>query len=46
MEDLGSKPKLCVLNSVFVNGLNGRYRLRLADGRVYLEKRGCVESVG
>ena len=23
-EDLGSKPKLCVLNSVFVNGLNGR----------------------
>ena len=24
MEDLGSKPKLCVLNSVYVNGLNGR----------------------
>ena len=23
-EDLGSKPKLCVLNSVFVSGLNGR----------------------
>ena len=23
-EDLGSKPKLCVLNSVYVNGLNGR----------------------
>ena len=23
-EDLGSKPKLCVLNSVHVNGLNGR----------------------
>ena len=62
-EDLGSKPKLCVLNSVYVNGLDGRCwkvqekshrRMlmmlrggsRLADGRVYLEKRGCVESVG
>ena len=57
-EDLGSKPNLCVLNSVYGNGLNGRcwkvqekshrrmlYRLRLVDRRVYLEKRGCVESV-
>jgi len=24
MEDLGSKPKLCVLNSVYVNDVNGR----------------------
>ena len=24
MEDLGSKPKLCVLNAVYVKGLNGR----------------------
>ena len=24
MEDLGSIPKLCVLNSVYVNGLSGR----------------------
>ena len=31
---------------IMLRGGSALYRLRLANGRVYLEKRGCVESVG